>query len=292
MQARELEGISTGGRGGSLKLGKTKTRFKFLAPPEILEMHNHDWTEYASLSSRLLEKLIQAKNMVQHGKSLFNQAKTAGKKVISNFGDLQGTITTLENAALGAHVNVPARKVDTPLAYSNSQRRQLQFEFTLADNRRGRDVVKTVKLLQSFAAARNNDVLQLEFPHIFKVATEPEGLILYEQAAMTSIQPTWLYPFIDGYPTRCQLTVAFTDMSPLFQKTITEGTIINVTEAKEPSYDGEPKDFSGTKNLITSRSVVAPAQGRYTGTTFHHSTKYSDQSYDDYRTEWLKDNPS
>ena len=77
-----------------------------------------------------------------------------------------------------------------------------------------------------------------------------------EQAAMTSIQPTWFYPYVDGYPTRCSLTINVTDMSPLFQRTITEGTIINVHPSSDdltPSYD-ENKGVYDPRNNYTSRA--------------------------------------
>ncbi len=224
LQAKELRGIATGARGGNLTLGRTKTQFKFLAPPEILEMHNHEWEEYASLASRLLEKVKQLRTMTEHGKSILDKLTSTVVKKGWHLPSLQG----IENYAGSVNLPVPRRKIDTPLTYKTSQRRQYQFEFVLADNQGGKTVVQAVKLLESFAAPRSTAVIGIEFPHIFKVQTEPEGLILMEHAALTSIQPTWQYPYTNGYPTRCNLTLNFTDMSPLFEKTIKAGTIIRV----------------------------------------------------------------
>jgi hypothetical protein len=238
MQARELRGIATGGRGGNLTLGRTKTQFRFLAPPEILEMHNHEWEEYASLASRLLEKVSQLRTMTEHGQNLLSKLGKDISGVIQNGADLP-SLKSIEDYAGSVNLPVPSRKMDTPLSYKTSQRRQYQFEFVLADSQGGKTVVQAVKLMESFAAPRSTSVLGIEFPHIFKVQTEPEGLILMEHAAITSIQPTWQYPYIKGYPTRCNLTLNFTDMSPLFENTIKAGTIIRVNPSSsdtEPTY--------------------------------------------------------
>ena len=243
MQARELRGIATGSRGGNLTLGRTKTQFKFLAPPEILEMHNHEWEEYASMASRLMEKVRQLQTMTEHGQAILNKLSGDLKGVIQN-GVSSLSLQSIEDYAGQLNLPVPSRKIDTPLSYKTSQRRQYQFEFVLADNKGGKTVVQAVKLMESFAAPRSTSVIGIEFPHVFKIQTEPEGLILMEHAAITSIQPTWQYPYVDGYPTRCNLTINFTDMSPLFEKTIKSGTIIRVNPGSndtEPTYESSPQ---------------------------------------------------
>ena len=244
LQAKELSKIHTGGRGGNLTLGRTKTKFKFLAPPAIVEMHNHDWTEYASMASRMLEKIRSAETGWEQLKAVAGGTKNMtwdSFKTVFNAEGITGKLQAVANAATRVNLPAPNRKVDTPLTYSNSQRRQLQLEFQLADSQGGRLVVQAVKLMQSYAAATTGDGVNIGFPHIWKIQSEPEGLILMEAAAMTSIQPTWQYPFIHGYPTRCELTVSFTDMSPLFQKTITTGTLITIHPASKNLDTGEEK---------------------------------------------------
>ena len=56
-----------------------------------------------------------------------------------------------------------------------------------------------------------------------------------EYAAITSIQPTWKEPYRFGIPIVCELTISFTDMSPLFKKTLETGSIINVNQARQKS---------------------------------------------------------
>lgn len=65
----------------------------------------------------------------------------------------------------------------------------------------------------------------------FEISTEPSELIKVSYAAMVSIQPTYQVPYVNGNPIRAELALSFEDMSPLFKKTIEEGTIINVDES-------------------------------------------------------------
>jgi hypothetical protein len=257
LQAKELTGIYTGSRGGNLILGKTKTKFKFLAPLEIMEMHNHDWQEYANVGSRLLEKIKDLETMTEQIKGVFGSVGNVYETFKSVFSatSITGALQTTAAAAGKLNVAVPSRKIDTPLTYTSSGRRQMALEFVLADNIGGTDVVRAVKLLQSFAAPSSNNVIKIGFPHIFKIETEPEGLILFEAAAITSIQPTWHHPYVKGYPVRANLTINFTDMSPLFQRTITSGTIININPSStetEPTYEYKFNNASDARGVINS----------------------------------------
>ena len=230
MQAMEVESIITGGR-GSIRTGKRKTLFKFLAPDQILESHNHEWTEYQSIQSRLLEKVLTVEagaekiaGIVSSVKRQFNATKKlpTGRRLKS----------LLTNAGLASY-RIPKFKVDTPLSYTGSHRRQWQFTFILADSEGGNTVVSAVKLMQKYAAARSLGSIAIDFPHIFSINTDPPGLLSVDYAALISIQPTWKPPYIDGYPTICELTIEFRDMSPLFETTIKEGSLVNVTSTTQ-----------------------------------------------------------
>jgi hypothetical protein len=242
-QAKELNEFYTAGRGGTLSLGQTKTTFQFLAPTEIVELHNHDWEEYSSIQSRLLELVSKGKTFVEQGGAIADLAIAEGRKFIQN-PTAGGALQSLYNLGNEGKIPVPERKVDTPLRYKNSQRRQYQMEFTLAESGDPGEMATAVKLFEKFCAPNETtDVVDIKFPHIFKVWTEPEGLILLEHAAVTSMQPTWMHPYIQGYPQRCNLTISITDMSPLFADTITEGTIINVRP--DTSEDASAQNIRG-----------------------------------------------
>lgn len=231
IQAKQLTGMHTGGRGGNLQIGRKGSTFKFLAPPNILETHNHQWQEYASIQSRLLSKIVAFSTATeQYGgawknlKTSWNNAKTipSGKQMINILQKL-------------GDVPVPKYKIDTPLAYSNSQRREYQLTFTLADAGDGTEMVNAIKLLQMYAAPESVNEISMEYPYVFGVKTEPFNIINMEYAAITSIQPTWKEPYRFGIPIVCELTISFTDMSPLFKKTLETGSIINVNQARQKS---------------------------------------------------------
>ena len=223
--AKELKSSQTAGRGGTLNIGKTGTTFKFLAPEIIVESHNHDWQPYESVQSKLLQKVLAWKKAGGEIGDIYNSIK----QEIKSLGGKLPTGQQMSNILQGGFgTQTPKFKVDTPLAYTNSQRRQWQFTFQLADAVGGIEVMNAVKDLMVYAAPKTDGVLDIQFPWLFKLASEPEGLIDCNYAAMTSIQPSWMTPYIKGRPTRCELTLAFTDMSPLFETTIQRGCIINV----------------------------------------------------------------
>jgi len=229
-QAMEVESIITAGR-GQIRTGKRKTLFKFLAPLSILEQHMHEWQEYQSIQSRLLEKVLTVEAGVEKVAGIVSsvgRAFSATKKLPTG----QRIKSLLTNAGLASY-RIPKFKVDTPLSYTGSQRRQWQFEITLADSEGGNTVVNAVKLLQKYSAPRSLGAIAIDFPHIFSIRTDPPGLLDCDYAACLSVQPTWKAPYIDGYPTVCDLTIEFRDMSPLFETTITEGSLVNVTSSSQ-----------------------------------------------------------
>lgn len=235
-QAKKIKDMATGGRGGNLVIDRIETTFQFLAPTEIMEMHNHDWQEYTSVASRFLEMAIKGWNMWDQYKGTkgsfvkgFKESGGAGS--LKSFAGIAAQAASVGSTLMQANVPVPMRKVDTPLAYKNSQRRQYQLAFILAEGEAPGTMTAAVQLMEQFAAAKlGKDNINFEFPHVFKVWSEPKGLIDMSLAAITSIQPTWHHPYKDGYPTRCDLTISITDVSPLFAETLQEGTIITVVE--------------------------------------------------------------
>lgn len=231
-QAKQLTGMHTGGRGGTLQIGRKGSAFKFLAPETITETHNHEWQEYSSIQSKILSKVIAFSVAFEQGKDIYNNLKTA----YNNRG-LPGGQSMMKLLMKAGDTRVPKYKMDTPLAYSSSQRRQYQLTFILADPE-PKNVLDTVKLLEMYAAPESKSEIDIEFPYVFSVYSEPEGLINIDYAAITSILPNWQHPYIGGLPMRCELTISFTDMSPLFRKTIETGGIIQVNQ---PMKEGEEK---------------------------------------------------
>ncbi len=252
--AKELRSTGTGGRGGNLNIGKTGTTFKFLAPETIIESHNHDWQPYASIQSKILQKVLAWKKAGSEIGSIYNNLST---RIHDMNGKLGAGAALSQALRSGFDTDAPKWKVDTPLAYTNSQRRQWQFTFQLADATGGGEVIDAVKQLMKYAApAALEDEIAIKFPWLFQIVSEPEGLLEADYAAMTSIQPSWMAPYIKGRPSRCELTLSFTDMSPLFEKTITQGGIVNVVT------DGDKrKNETDTRAQITDANRARENRG-------------------------------
>ena len=82
-------------------------------------------------------------------------------------------------------------------------------------------------------------------PDIFRVDTETGSgqkvpLINIRNAALTSVQPSFQGPFIEGIPSKCELTLEFKDMEPMSKETFRKiGSRVTVGEpATSPPLQG------------------------------------------------------
>lgn len=227
---RELTNINARGRGGTYTLRKTGTIYKFLCPREVVEVHNHDWREYESFHSAVLEKIRSYKTGYTQISGAAGRAGNEINDIIKNgFGG--DFLKRLEEAARNiSAVDVPQLKMDTPLTWQGSSRRVYNFDFLLADADGGDLVLDTVQAIQKYAAPKNRDDLRIDFPYVFSIESEPRGMINLKAAACTSIQPTYREPFNQGKPYICNLNLSFVDLSPLFESTIDSGGIITIEE--------------------------------------------------------------
>lgn len=226
---KQLSNVNTSGRAGTMFMKSVGTSFQFLAPLDLIEVHNHQWEAYDSFHSRLLEKI----RAIHTGVDQFSQIGTQTwdeVKRLWNAGFTAGIMGRIEKAAINAtNVTAPKAKIDTPLVYTNSARRTWDWQFTLCDVEPS-TVLEAVQLLQSYAAPSSVDEIKIEFPYLFTLETIPEGVIKCQYAAITSVQPTFHGPYIEGKPLWCELNLSFMDMSPLYKQTLESGGIVNVVE--------------------------------------------------------------
>jgi len=262
IKARKLKNINTKGRGGAISISEHGDTWKFLAPEELVEVHNHGWEPYDSFHSRLLEKIRALHVGVEQFEKITKASIDEAKKLWTE-KNTNNLLSKLEAGVINAsNTDLPQYKIDTPLIYQSSERRTWDLNFTLASSNGGTDILDAVKRLQKAAAPNliGDSETTIEFPYIFEVRTEPSDMIKFGFAIINTIQPTWKGPFRYGNPFQCELQIGFTDMSPLFRKTIEEGTIITVAEdptqttfttntpyKKDPQYDGytiaKPPDY-------------------------------------------------
>ena len=231
-------------RGGGISKGAHADTFKFLAPTTLMDNITHEWTEYESVATRLANKIQTATKIgseLSAGKRALQDtikllgaggAKGTGVQSLSRLGTT--IVNNMVNAVAG--VRVPKTRVDSPLVYSNSARREWNFIFNLVavNGNPGDEVVKPIKELMKYSSPQMQGGqvnIGIKLPFIFRIHTSPGGLIHSENAALTAVQPTWKEPYMDGLPMQAELTLVFKDLSPLYRSTIETGVQVNVIES-------------------------------------------------------------
>jgi hypothetical protein len=61
---------------------------------------------------------------------------------------------------------------------------------------------------------------KVELPYVFQVRTKTgvdgyKDIVNMRCAAISSIQPTYFHPYVNGYPCKCELTITFIDIEPI-----------------------------------------------------------------------------
>jgi hypothetical protein len=248
---------------GEIKVSTPIVEFAFLAPLAITEGTMHNWGEYESVASRLAQKVRSAakiggeyralvgafENGAGKNQGAVNLEASAKKTLLQNKSKNAGTIMSewvekIHNKSVS--YSIPKFKVDTPLYYESSDRRNLTFEVMLiAERDPKRDLIDTVQDIMKFACPtlKGRGGIRIEFPYVFDVRTQPQEWIKYPTLALTACQPTWNAPYIDGYPSSCNLQLTFKDMSPLYRGTIESGSIVRVITPGSTTANTDAENF-------------------------------------------------
>jgi len=234
---------------GTIGVVELNTEFMFLAPLSLNENIVHHWEAYESVASRLAQKARSAVKlgneigaMTKVFKESLNSDKLKDKFSLSALNEG----TSIESIATKAYNTVPGSripkiKIDTPLYYTNSDRRQIVFEFLLFNenipNTKPEEVlIKPIQDLMKFSSPDLKNNLQIDFPYMWEIRTKPVEFIKYTTCALVGVQPTWNSPYINHIPSSCNLQLTFTDLSPLYAGTITEGTVVNVIQGSSTRH--------------------------------------------------------
>jgi len=162
----------------------------FLMPSTFSTTMNHTYDNTDSIAQPIAEGIASFK---KKGKEL---------------GELGGSIVT--------------NKYDTPLTFKDTERRVLNITVGLQDQGDTKnDVFLPVRLLESYSCPEKMaGVFDFEMPYIFTVKTVDSALVFFDNAVLTSVQPTWYGPYRGGYPSKCELTLEFKDLEPLYRGTL------------------------------------------------------------------------
>ena len=230
---KQLTGI---GGGKIITEGGVIDTFKFLAPLSIAETHTHNWEEYESMGSKMAGTMISLakagisiREATGAGKAAFEKLKKAYNNKDTD-GGLPKRIFEIVNAGLtGASTEYPYHKIDNPVVYTSSSRREINLEFQLVTEHYSphHTIMRPIRKLQKYAAPQagaTNDI-QIKPPYIFKVystgASTSTGYlpVNLDWSALVSIQPTFKSPYIDGAPTSAELILQFKELMPFYSET-------------------------------------------------------------------------
>lgn len=246
-------------------------RFKFLAPQDIIENISHDWQPYESMASTIagiytsvitleqgiygLHHSFRQPGMIKKGKAIAHSIKSLSQEE----NKTSGVITGFSNAARGGYV--ANYRVDTPLQYKNSPRREFNLVFNLFNDEEGKNhenVVLPVKVLEMLSSPAytgeenkkdykgfNADII---LPYLFTLRTLPGSLLTIDLAVLKGVNPNWKGPWINGYPSRCELRLDFMEYRPLEQQVFygrgKAGEIVKSTivDARQTSFANDVKE--------------------------------------------------
>jgi len=203
LHAYEIKNMKSFSRSeGAIQKGETLSRFAFLAPDELTEELGHEWSDYESITSRTMDK--------------YKSGKGAAKEVS----------TTVENFKESGNVpasDVHSYRVDTPLVYENSKRREYTFDLqlvTLGDDP-FKEVLEPIRYLQKLSCPEmKGDTINLKMPALFRVDVNPVLYIRY--AALTAIQVSYKPPYKGKIPMQAELTLNFSDVEPMYRRTFSQ----------------------------------------------------------------------
>jgi hypothetical protein len=175
----------------------------FVLPWEFQENIVHSWSEYDSIANRGSQKVSSI------NKNITDAASTGTSLVES--GSLSGEVVK--------------SKHDTPIVYSDSNRREYSLTFVLADEGDPYiDIYAPIDKLRRYSCAQMvDDIHAIEWPHIFRLTTVTGSgmespLLRTNACALQSVQPSFSGPFRNGMASKCDLTCTFIEIEPLYRR--------------------------------------------------------------------------
>lgn len=252
-----------------VRVEEVDTEFMFLAPLNLNENIVHHWEAYESVASRLAQKVRSAVKLGSEVRAMGQIADRINladvQKAFENSSQNEGQ--SIEQYIAKAYRAVPSSripniKVDTPLYYSNSDRRQIVFEFQLFHENVSSNpedaLINPIQELMKYSSPDLISDINIEFPYMWDVRTYPNEFIKYTTCALVGVQPTWNSPYIYGVPSNCNLQLTFMDLSPLYAGTIERGSLVNVIS----SEDTNAKRARGQKASNQGIPVLRAANSR------------------------------
>lgn len=210
----------TGGGVVSSRVGE----LYFLPTGTIAENIAHEWDEYEGFGTRLQQKASDISHLIHETQNAWEGVKAGVQGIAAGQKATTTTQTSLQKQT------VEKFKVDAPLVYKNTQRREYQFTFILADQGDlQKDILEPLDYLRRFSCAEKKGIIQLDFPYIFSLDTidgwgYTVPIVNIPRAALRGLQPTYEGPYRRGIPSKAEIQCTFVDMEPLYRSTWDYGT--------------------------------------------------------------------
>lgn len=209
-----------------IRKGALLCEWNMIAPNDIQEQMHHSWEEYSSIQGRMANTLASALNATQNVNQTTKATINSAKKIIDGYKDgaLAGGMDPAKNAMNNLMTEgqvISPYKVDSPLAYVGSLRREYSFTFQLMEFRNiHSDVIAMIEDFRRFSCASIGEgrvTDQMEWPAIFEVYSSPSPFVWIPETALTDVQTTYKAPYKMGHPQWADLTLTFKDLRPLYR---------------------------------------------------------------------------
>lgn len=182
-----------------------------LAPSDFQEAISHSYEEYSSFQGRMAST-----------KSDVVQTWQKARQVGGGFNRGAGNTSPSFN------------KVDSPIVWTGSDRKTYSITFNFAWYQAPTPYDEVFKPIHEFrrlsCASIAGQIDTITPPAVFHIHTKPSDFININYSALTNVQTTYSYPFVDGYPARAELTLTFMDYKPLYRQHWQDGKPVVTAE--------------------------------------------------------------
>jgi hypothetical protein len=175
--------------------------YRMLMPTSYSTSQNHEWDKFESVGAK--------------------------------FNELATEVSHATHNVTGLHA--ASAKADAPLFYKDSARREWTFEFQfIVHSNAYNDVWLPIQNFLQWSAPKNtgakfgglNDI-GIDIPYLFGLQTRTGAgvnvpVLTVPEAVITSVQPKYEGPYLEGYPSKAELTITFKDMNVLYESSYKE----------------------------------------------------------------------
>lgn len=232
IRAKKLTTLNGFTRGAdAIAADDKRTTWRFLAPMEINEDITNNWEEYESIATKLAQKTADITRQVAVAKGIGKGVLQGTTDIASGHANVKQAIGKAMGGANQNLVGLLNYRVDSPLVYKDTKRREysLMFQLGVSDHKTNEvNIFNAIRELEKLSCPELIDetMINIDFPAVFNIRTDPVPIIKINYAALTGVQPVWKGPYRNGYPMFVDLSLTFTDIQPLYRRSFEQGGIV------------------------------------------------------------------